>query len=64
MVSPTIRLPRLEDKLGLAGSATCDLNFDGTQAQLLGEADKGFSLYADADEWSTNRHRISGRGYT
>lgn len=40
---PNYQVARLEDKLGLAGSATCDLNFDGTQAQLLGEEDKGFS---------------------
>ena len=40
---PNYQVARLEDKLGLAGSATCDLNFDGSQAQLLGEADKGFS---------------------
>ncbi len=40
---PNYQVARLEDKLGLAGSATCDLNFDGAQAQLLGEADKGFS---------------------
>ena len=40
---PNYQVARLEDKLGLAGSATCDLNFDGSQAQLLGEANKGFS---------------------
>ena len=40
---PNYQVARLEDKLGLAGSATSDLNFDGTQAQLLGEEDKGFS---------------------
>ncbi len=40
---PNYQVARLEDKLGLASSATCDLNFDGAQAQLLGEADKGLS---------------------
>ena len=40
---PNYQVARLEDKMGLNGSATGDLNFDGSQAQLLGEADKGFS---------------------
>ena len=40
---PNYQVARLEDKLGLAGSATSDLNFDGTQAQLIGEEDKGLS---------------------
>ena len=40
---PNYQVSSLEDKLGLAGSATCDLNFDGSYAQLLGETNKGFS---------------------
>lgn len=37
------RITKLEKKLGLRGSATCDLNFQGAHAQLLGEEDKGLS---------------------
>jgi len=33
---------KLEEKLGLHGSATCELNFDGSVAYLLGENGKGF----------------------
>jgi hypothetical protein len=33
---------KIEDKLGLHGSATCELNFDGSVAYLLGENGKGF----------------------
>lgn len=33
---------KIEDKLGLHGSATCELNFDGSDALLLGEHGKGF----------------------
>lgn len=40
---PNYQVARLETKMGLNGSATGDLNFDGAQVQLLGEADKGFS---------------------
>ena len=40
---PNYQVAKLEDKLGLKGSATCDLNFDGAKAWLLGEEDKGFS---------------------
>lgn len=35
-------ISKLEDKLGLHGSATCELNFDGSKAYLLGENGKGF----------------------
>ncbi|MDE3270351.1 MAG: acyl-CoA dehydrogenase family protein [Pseudomonadota bacterium] len=37
------RVTKLEKKLGLQGSATCDLNFQGATAELLGEEDKGLS---------------------
>ena len=37
------QVAKLEDKLALKGSATCDLNFDGAQAQLLGEENRGLS---------------------
>ena len=33
---------KIEDKLGLHGSATCEINFDGSVAYLLGENGKGF----------------------
>lgn len=33
---------KLEEKLGLHGSATCELNFDGSKGYLLGENGKGF----------------------
>ncbi len=33
---------KIEEKLGLHGSATCELNFDGSFALLLGENGKGF----------------------
>jgi alkylation response protein AidB-like acyl-CoA dehydrogenase len=35
-------ISKLEEKLGLHGSATCELNFDGSKAYLLGENGKGF----------------------
>lgn len=36
------RVTKLEDKLGLHGSATCELAFDGSKGVLLGEDGKGF----------------------
>jgi alkylation response protein AidB-like acyl-CoA dehydrogenase len=36
------RVTKIEDKLGLHGSATCELTFDGATAQLLGEENQGF----------------------
>ena len=33
---------KIEEKLGLHGSATCEINFDGSVAYLLGENGKGF----------------------
>lgn len=40
--SDNFRIAKIEEKLGLHGSATCELNFDGATAQLLGENGKGF----------------------
>lgn len=34
----------IEEKLGLHGSPTCSLSFDGAQAQLVGEAGKGLAI--------------------
>ncbi len=36
------RVTKIEEKLALHGSATCELNFDGSRAVLLGENGKGF----------------------
>jgi alkylation response protein AidB-like acyl-CoA dehydrogenase len=36
------RVTKIEDKVGLHGSATCELAFDGSVAVLLGEENKGF----------------------
>lgn len=36
------RVTKIEEKLGLHGSATCELTFDGAHALLLGEPNKGF----------------------
>jgi alkylation response protein AidB-like acyl-CoA dehydrogenase len=36
------RVTKIEEKLGLHGSATCELTFDGADAVLLGEPNKGF----------------------
>jgi alkylation response protein AidB-like acyl-CoA dehydrogenase len=33
---------KLEEKLALPGSATCEMNFDGSHAELIGEEGKGF----------------------
>ena len=32
---------RIEEKMGLHGSATCEMNFDGAAGQLVGEQNKG-----------------------
>ncbi|MHC5094321.1 MAG: acyl-CoA dehydrogenase family protein, partial [Planctomycetota bacterium] len=34
---PTVKVRRLEDKLGIHGSPTCELFFDNTPCQLIGE---------------------------
>ena len=36
------QVTKIEDKLGLHGSATCELAFDGAVAELVGEEGKGF----------------------
>ena len=36
------KVTKVEEKVGLHGSATCELNFDGAVAHLLGEENQGF----------------------
>lgn len=35
---------KIEEKVGLHGSATCELNFDGSKAWLIGEEGQGFPI--------------------
>ena len=42
---PTVRVRRLEDKLGIHGSPTCELFFDNTPCQLIGERQRGLVTY-------------------
>jgi len=37
----TVAVGRIEEKMGLHGSPTCELNFDGAVGQLVGEPNKG-----------------------
>ncbi len=42
---PTVRIRRLEDKLGIHGSPTCEIFFDNTPCQLIGERQRGLVTY-------------------
>ncbi|MCI0498899.1 MAG: acyl-CoA dehydrogenase family protein [Planctomycetales bacterium] len=42
---PTVRVRRLEDKLGIHGSPTCELFFDNTPCQIIGERQRGLVTY-------------------
>jgi len=42
---PTVHIRRLEDKLGIHGSPTCEIFFDNTPAQLIGERQRGLVPY-------------------
>ena len=42
---PTVHVRRLEDKLGIHGSPTCELFFDNTPCQLIGERKRGLAPY-------------------
>ena len=42
---PTVRVRRLEDKLGIHGSPTCELIFDNTPCRLIGERQRGLVTY-------------------
>ncbi|MCX5903850.1 MAG: acyl-CoA dehydrogenase family protein [Proteobacteria bacterium] len=41
----TVVVRRLEDKLGIHGSPTCELQFSGTRAMLIGERQRGLVTY-------------------
>ncbi len=40
-----VRVRRIEDKLGIHGSPTCELQFDDCPAQLIGSRKRGLSTY-------------------
>lgn len=42
---PTVKVRRLEDKLGIHGSPTCELYFDNTPCRLIGERQRGLVTY-------------------
>lgn len=42
---PTVKVRRLENKLGIHGSPTCELFFNDTPCQLIGERQRGLVTY-------------------
>jgi alkylation response protein AidB-like acyl-CoA dehydrogenase len=42
---PSVHIRRLEDKLGIHGSPTCEIFFDNTPCQLIGERQRGLVTY-------------------
>jgi alkylation response protein AidB-like acyl-CoA dehydrogenase len=42
---PTVHIRRLEDKLGIHGSPTCEIFFDNTPCALIGERQRGLVPY-------------------
>ncbi|MCK5270291.1 MAG: acyl-CoA dehydrogenase family protein [Sedimentisphaerales bacterium] len=42
---PTVQVRRLENKLGIHGSPTCELFFNNTPCQLIGERQRGLVTY-------------------
>ncbi|MBN1788134.1 MAG: acyl-CoA dehydrogenase family protein [Sedimentisphaerales bacterium] len=42
---PTVHVRRIEDKLGIHGSPTCELFFDNTPCELIGERKRGLAPY-------------------
>jgi alkylation response protein AidB-like acyl-CoA dehydrogenase len=42
---PTVKVRRLEEKLGIHGSPTCELFFNHTPCQLIGERQRGLVTY-------------------
>ncbi|MDD5459232.1 MAG: acyl-CoA dehydrogenase family protein [Phycisphaerae bacterium] len=42
---PTVHIRRLEDKLGIHGSPTCEIYFDNTPCELIGERQRGLVTY-------------------
>jgi alkylation response protein AidB-like acyl-CoA dehydrogenase len=45
---PQLRVRRIEDKLGIHGSPTCELQFNDVPAQLVGQRRRGLSRYVMA----------------
>ena len=45
---PTVHVRRLEDKLGIHGSPTCELYFNNTPCELIGERQRGLVTYVMA----------------
>jgi len=45
---PTVHIRRLEEKLGIHGSPTCEIFFDNTPCQLIGERQRGLVTYVMA----------------
>lgn len=45
---PTVTVRRIEDKLGIHGSPTCELYFDNTPCELIGERQRGLVTYVMA----------------
>ena len=45
---PTVKVRRLENKLGIHGSPTCELYFDHTPCQIIGERQRGLVTYVMA----------------
>ena len=43
--SPTVHIRRLEDKLGIHGSPTCEIFFDNTPCEIIGERQRGLVTY-------------------
>ncbi len=42
---PTVNVRRLEDKLGIHGSPTCEIFFDNTPCEIIGERQRGLVTY-------------------
>jgi alkylation response protein AidB-like acyl-CoA dehydrogenase len=42
---PTVRIRRLEEKLGIHGSPTCEVFFDNTPCEIIGERQRGLITY-------------------
>ncbi len=42
---PTVHIRRLEEKLGIHGSPTCEIFFDNTPCQIIGERQRGLITY-------------------
>jgi alkylation response protein AidB-like acyl-CoA dehydrogenase len=45
---PTVHIRRIEEKLGIHGSPTCEIFFDNTPCQLIGERQRGLVTYVMA----------------